>query len=300
MKKVICVVGPTGVGKTKMSVELAHHFDGEIVNCDSTQVYRHLNIATAKIKDEEKEGIVHRLFDIKELDENYTVFDFQKDARACIDDILKRGKTPILVGGTGLYLKAVLYDYQFEEENFGRKEYGLENEELYKRVLELDPNTKIHPNNRNRLTRYLNYYEATGLKLNEKEKTDTPVYDFLLIGLTTSRDVLYDRINKRVDVMLEEGLQEEARNLYDKEIFTKAVMTPIGYKELFEYFKGNLSFIEAVDLIRQRSRHYAKRQYTWFLHQMNVTWFDVDFSNFNKTVSEVIQYIDSATDKNLI
>lgn len=289
MEKIIAIVGPTGVGKTKLSIELAHKLDGEIINCDSTQVYRGLDIATAKVTEEEMDGVVHHLLSFKELEEEYTVYDFQRDARDCIEDILKRGKTPILVGGTGLYLKAVLYDYQFEEEQ-ETKQYTSSNEELYERLLQLDPYTQIHKNNRRRMERYLSYYDTTGKKLNEKEKAK-PLYDFTLIGLTTDRDTLYERINRRVDEMLRMGLLEEAREIFDKKIWTKAVMTPIGYKELFPFFKGECTLEESVALIQKRSRNYAKRQYTWFCNQMPVTWFQVHFEDFNETVQEILQTI---------
>lgn len=289
MEKIIAIVGPTGVGKTKLSIELAHKLDGEIINCDSTQVYKGLDIATAKVTEEEMDGVVHHLLSFKGLEEEYTVYDFQRDARGCIEDILKRGKTPILVGGTGLYLKAVLYDYQFEEEQ-ETKQYTSSNEELYERLLQLDPYTQIHKNNRRRMERYLSYYDTTGKKLNEKEKAK-PLYDFTLIGLTTDRDILYDRINRRVDEMLKMGLLEEAKEIFDKKIWTKAIMTPIGYKELFPFFKGECTLEESVALIQKRSRNYAKRQYTWFCNQMPVTWFQVHFEDFNETVQEILQTI---------
>lgn len=289
MKKIIGIVGPTGVGKTQLSIELAKKLDGEVINCDSTQVYKGLAIATAKVTEEEMEEIPHHLLSFQELEEDYTVYDFQKDARACIEDILKRGKTPILVGGTGLYLKAVLYDYQFEEQESTIR-YNESNEELYERILRLDPQTKIHKNNRRRMERYLSYYDETGKKLNEKEKAKK-IYDFCLIGLTTDRETLYERINTRVDKMLKQGLLKEAESLYKRNIRTKAVLTPIGYKELFAYFEGNCSLEESIAKIKQSSRHYAKRQYTWFHHQMDVTWFSVSFKNFEETVEEVYQYI---------
>ncbi len=289
MKKIIGIVGPTGVGKTQLSIELAKKLDGEVINCDSTQVYKGLAIATAKVTEEEMEEIPHHLLSFQELEEDYTVYDFQKDARACIEDILKRGKTPILVGGTGLYLKAVLYDYQFEEQE-STVRYNESNEELYERILQLDPQTKIHKNNRRRMERYLSYYDETGKKLNEKEKAKK-IYDFCLIGLTTDRETLYERINTRVDKMLKQGLLKEAESLYKRDIRTKAVLTPIGYKELFAYFEGNCSLEESIAKIKQSSRHYAKRQYTWFHHQMDVTWFSVSFKNFEETVEEVYQYI---------
>ncbi len=288
---VICIVGPTCVGKTKLSVELAKRLNGEVVNADSTQVYKELDIATAKVKEEEKDGIPHYLFDIKDIKDNYTVFDYQKDSRKVIDDILNRGKTPILVGGTGLYIKACLYDYKFEEENTLKNYEGYTNEELYEMLKSIDENTLIHPNNRKRVIRALNYYNNTNNTLSSKEKTNKLLYDTVFIGLTTKRDILYDRINKRVDKMISDGLLDEAKALYDSNIRTKAVMTPIGYKELFEYFDGNISLDEAIDLIKQRSRRYAKRQYTWFNNQMSVNWFDVDFDNFEKTIEEVLKFL---------
>lgn len=288
---VIVITGPTAVGKTKLSVELAKKINGEVINADSTQVYKGLDIATAKIKENEKEGIVHHLFDIKDITEDYTVYDYQKDARKLIDDILKRGKTPILVGGTGLYIKACLYDYKFEQDvNFN--DYNtLTNEQIYNKLKLVDKNIDIHVNNRKRLVNALNYYELTGKLFSEKEKTDKLLYDTIFIGLTIDRTLLYDRINKRVDIMVKEGLIEEALKIYKSNIRTKAVMTPIGYKELFSYFDGVKSMDECIELIKQNSRKYAKRQYTWFNNQMDINWFNVDLDNFDNTISEVYNYI---------
>ena len=291
--KIIVIVGPTGVGKTKLSIELAKKLDGEIINSDSTQVYKELDIATAKVKEEEKQNIPHHLFDIKEIDQNYTVFDYQKDCRDKINDILTRNKIPILVGGTGLYVKAALYDYKFSNENVSNNYEDISNDELYIKLKNIDPNTSIHKNNRKRVIRALNYYYNTGNILSSKEKTDKLLYDAIFIGLTTDRNILYDRINKRVDMMLKNGLLEEAKKLYDSNIRSKAVMTPIGYKELFEYFDGNKTLEEAIELIKQRSRKYAKRQYTWNNNQINVKWFDVDFDNFNSTVEEILDYLNN-------
>ena len=288
---VICIVGPTCIGKTKLSVEIAKILNGEVINADSTQVYKGLDIATAKVKEEEKEGIPHHLFDIKDIKDNYTVFDYQRDSRKVIDDIINRGKTPILVGGTGLYIKACLYDYEFEEEGTLNNYEGYTNEELYDMLKSIDKNTSIHPNNRKRVIRALNYYNNTNNTLSSKEKTDKLFIDTVFIGLTTKRDILYDRINKRVDKMINEGLLDEAKTLYDSNIRTKAVMTPIGYKELFEYFDGNITLDDAINLIKQRSRRYAKRQYTWFNNQMSVNWFDVDFDNFENTKEEVLKFL---------
>lgn len=291
MNKVIVILGPTAVGKTKLSVELAKKINGEIINADSTQVYKNLNIATAKITEEEKENIVHHLFDVKEINDDYTVYDYQKDVRKLIDDIKSRGKTPILVGGTGLYIKAALYDYEFDEEELIVSDYSkYSTDELYSMLLKIDSETKIHKNNRKRIERTLDVYNSKG-KLDKKTNKDTLLYDSIFIGLTTSRELLYDRINLRVDKMLDAGLLEEAKWLYDTNVRTKAVMTPIGYKELFEYFDGNITKDEAIELIKKNSRRYAKRQYTWFNNQMNVNWFNVDFDNFNNTIDEVYNYI---------
>lgn len=287
---VIAIIGPTCVGKTKMSVELAKKFNGEVINADSTQVFKDLNIATAKITEEEKEGIVHHLFDIKDINDDYTVFDYQKDTRALIDDIISRGKTPVLCGGTGLYVKAALYDYEFKEENNKGDYSKYSNDELYEILLKIDPNTTIHKNNRKRVERAIDCFNQNGFVPSSK-KSDKLLYDTFFIGLTTDRDYLYERINYRVDVMVNNGLLDEAKWVYETNVRTKAVMTPIGYKELFPYFEGKSSLEECLDLIKRNSRRYAKRQYTWFNNQMDVKWFDVDFNNFNNTVNNVYDYI---------
>ena len=291
MKKVIVIVGPTGVGKTKLSIALAKEFSGEIINADSTQVYKGLDIATAKVTEKEKEGISHHLFDIKKVEEDYTVYHYQMDAREKIDDILCRHKRPIMVGGTGLYIKACLYDYQLGSEVKNNLYSELSDEVLYQKLKAVDPNTTIHQNNRKRVIRALNYYEETGCPLSLKEIAEEPLIPFILIGLTTDRALLYERINNRVDEMLENGLLQEAFDIYQSQIRTKAIMTPIGYKELFPYFEHNITLEEAVNQIKQSSRRYAKRQYTWFRHQMDVQWFDVDFDHFDQTIKEVIAFI---------
>lgn len=292
MNKVIVVVGPTGVGKTKLSIELAKRINGEIINADSTQIYRGLDIATAKVTEEEKEGIPHHLFDIKDIDEDYNVYNYQQDARHCINDIISRGKTPILVGGTGLYIKAALYDYDLKEEvNVNYVNQDKDTKDLYDELIKIDPDTDIHPNNRQRIIRALNYYYKNNDLLSKKEKTNQLIYDAIFIGLTTDRDILYDRINKRVDQMVINGLLEEANKIYLSNIRTKAIMTPIGYKELFPYFSKEKTLEECLELIKQNSRRYAKRQYTWNRHQFNVKWFYVDFANFNNTVLEVLEHI---------
>lgn len=290
---IIVITGPTAVGKTKLSIELAKRLNGEIINADSTQVYKGLDIATAKIKENEKEGIPHHLFDIKNIDENYTVYDYQKDGRICIDEILKKGKTPIIVGGTGLYINALLYDYKFEDENSNYDFSNLTDQELYNKLKEIDPNISIHMNNRKRVERAYSYYLKTGKCFSEKEITHKLLYNAIFIGLTTDRSILYDKINKRVDNMLKDGLIDEAYKIYLSNIRSKAVMTPIGYKELFDYFDKKCSLEDSIELIKQRSRHYAKRQYTWFNNKMNIKWFNTDYDNFSNTVLNVMNYIES-------
>lgn len=286
---VIVITGPTGTGKTELSLFLANKLNCEIINADSTQIYKGMDIATNKVGD--TKGVPHYLFDTLDITSDYTVSHYQKDARRCIDDILARGKTPILVGGTGLYIKAALYDYEFSPKASNDYE-GYSNDELYQMLLEVDPDTDIHKNNRKRVISALNYYEANHKPYSLKEKNDTLLYDALFIGLTTDRDILYDRINKRVDEMVRNGLIDEALDIYNCGVRSKAVMTPIGYKELFGYFDGEYDLGFAIDLIKQRSRHYAKRQYTWFLNQMDLKWFDVNYDNFEETEKEVLDYIE--------
>lgn len=292
MNKIIVIVGPTCTGKTKLSIELAKKYNGEIINADSTQIYKDNDIATAKVSLEEMAGIEHHLLSIKDLKEDYTVFDYQKDARNCINKIIDKGKIPILVGGTGLYIKSVLYDYKFDLENNKKETYEqYNNEELYKKLLSVDPKTEIHPNNRKRVERALDYYFANNKPISSKEKTNKILYDAIIIGLTTDRNILYEKINERVDKMLESGLLDEANRIYESGIRTKAVLTPIGYKELFPYFEGKENLDNAILLMKQNSRHYAKRQYTWFLHQMDVKWFTTNYDNFNQTIDDVVNYI---------
>ena len=289
---IIVITGPTAVGKTKLSVELAKRLHGEVINADSTQIYKDLNIATAKVPEEEKENIPHHLLDEKEITEDYTVYDYQKDCREKIKEIENRGHLPILVGGTGLYIKAALYDYQFEEEKKEPIEESLTNTELYQLLLKVDPNTNIHPNNRKRIIRSLSYFKENGTPFSEKKTTNQLLYPTIFIGLTTDREKLYQRINERVDFMVKNGLIEEAKKIHDTNIRTKAVMTPIGYKELFSYFDGKSTLEEAINLIKKKSRNYAKRQYTWFRHQIPIVWFDVDFNDFNLTIQKVQKYIE--------
>ena len=284
---IIVIIGPTGVGKTKLSVELAKKINGEIINADSMQVYKGLDIGTAKIKKKEKEGIPHYLFDIKKVSDMYTIYDYQNDCRKTIEEIIKKGKTPILVGGSGLYIRAALYDYKLDLEDLKLDFSNLTNEELLKKCLEIDPKCNIHLNNRKRLERFLNKSLNNCALVNDSK----PLYDFTMIGLTTFRKNLYDIINNRVDKMIEEGLIDEVKSFYDKGIRSKSIMTGIGYKELYEYFDGKITLDEAKELIKKNSRHYAKRQYTFFNHQFDIKWFNTDYDNFDNTINEVYEYI---------
>lgn len=279
---ILAIIGPTAVGKTKLSIELAKKYNAIIINCDAMQVYQGLDIGTAKVTSEEKEGITHELLDFVPITQNYTVYDYQKDARKLLEKY--QGRNIIFVGGTGLYLKSALYDYRFYEETTTNSYDNLTNEELYNLALAKDKNMNIHPNNRKRLVRFLN-------KKVQEYVEPKPLYDFKIIGLTTSRDILYDKINKRVDVMFQSGLLTEVKSFYDQGIHSKALETGIGYKELYQYFDNKITLDEAKELIKKNSRHYAKRQYTFFNHQLDVKWFNTNYEDFSKTINEVEDYI---------
>ncbi len=287
-KTIIVITGPTGVGKTKLSIALAKLLAGEVINADSMQVYKDLNIGTAKIKEEEKEGIKHHLFDICELDHDYNIFEYQKDCRKKIKEIFKRGKTPILVGGSGLYIKAALFDYNFQEETIKDDYEDLSNEEILNKIKEFNPECSIHINNRKRLVRELNKCRNNNLANKNGNKL---LYKAIFIGLTTSREELYQIINRRVDKMIHKGLIQEVEELYKKKIWTKAIQTAIGYKELYKYFDQEITKEEAIELIKKNSRNYAKRQYTFLHHQISVNWFLVNFNNFKETISEIHKFI---------
>ncbi len=285
-EKLIILVGPTGVGKTNLSLKLAEKFRGEIVSGDSMQVYKGFDIGTDKIMSQERRGINHYLIDIKEPNETYSTADFQKDARSTINRISKKGKLPFLVGGSGLYLQSVIYDYQFGENKPDKKlrqelETYLEKngqEKLYKKLLELDPEQadKIHPNNHVRLIRAIESYLVTGKTMSERNKSQTKelLYDVLIIGLTLDRGALYEKINNRVDQMIEEGLIEEVEAFYRLGLSEAQSMRGIGYKEFIPYFEGRRSLEDCIDQLKQNSRNYAKRQLTWFKNKLKVNWFD--------------------------
>ena len=289
MNKIVVIIGPTGVGKTKLSISLAKYLDAVVINADSMQVYRNLNIGTAKIKESEKEGIKHYLFDICDIEEEYNIYKYQKDGRKLLDKFQKEGKNVVLVGGSGLYIKSLLYDYKFQDEEYKEAYENLTNQELLEEIKK-HHETDIHVNNRKRLIRELNKIKNNNQITSDIHKK---LYDFLLIGLTCDREKLYKIVDKRVDLMIEDGLIEEVKALYEKGINSKAIQTGIGYKELYSYFKGDISLEEAVKLIKKNTRHFIKRQYTFFKHQMDVTWLNVDFSNFEHTINEAIKIVDS-------
>ena len=285
---IIAIVGPTGVGKTKMSVSLAKKYDAQIISADSMQIYKKMDIGTAKVTKKEMENITHYMIDIKDVNDDYSVYDYQKDARKILDDLLSKNKNVIIVGGTGLYLKALLYNYEFKQ-NFNKKDFSsYTNKELYDMVLKIDADSKIHVNNRQRLESFLNNHDK-----NDKIVSDKMIYDAKIIGLTRPRDELYDAINKRVDDMIKNGLIKEAKYFYDNKVNSKAIKTAIAYKELYMYFNGEISLEDSINLIKKRSRNYAKRQYTFFNNQLNVKWFNINVSNFDETIDEVCKYIEN-------
>ena len=279
MKKVLVIAGPTASGKTSFSIELAKRLNTEIISGDSIQVYKGFDIGSGKVTEAEKEGVPHYLIDILEPGTQYSVKDFQKEARTLIDN---SSKPMIIAGGTGLYLKACLYDYVFDTEEASPRNEKYDqytNHELYEMLVERDPvqAEKIHENNRQRVLRSLTVLDNTGKRQSEiiDEQNHEPIYDFFIAGCTMAREELYERINLRVKMMIEKGLEQEVKGLLDKGItFEDPAMKGIGYREWADYFNGNLSITEVEALIARNSRRYAKRQYTWLNHQMPVHWFD--------------------------
>ncbi|MBE1553383.1 tRNA (adenosine(37)-N6)-dimethylallyltransferase MiaA [Sporosarcina limicola] len=284
--EVIAIVGPTASGKTALSVQLAKAIGGEIINGDSMQVYKGLDIGTAKITAEEMDGIPHHLFDVKEPTESFSVAEYQTEVRNWIQAIRDRGKIPIIVGGTGLYIQSVLFDFRFTEqaadiEVRGRLERELEErgaDHLYEKLVAIDPKSaeKIHPNNHRRLVRALEIIEVTGRTKDDHEDGagHAPLYDYLIVGLQLERDVLYERIHQRVDRMMENGLLEEAQTLWDEGIRSVQSVQAIGYRELHQFIEGGLSLDETVDLIKKNTRNYAKRQMTYFRNKLEIAWLD--------------------------
>lgn len=287
---IIAILGPTAVGKTALSIALAKKYKADIINFDAMQVYEELDIGTAKVTKEEMEGVPHHLLSNVSLDRNYSVYDYQKDARCLIDKLLKENKNIILVGGTGLYLKATLFDYNFSEGTTYNEYADLSNEEILDKIKSYNVEELPHLNNRKRLVRLLNKLENNEIITNNGNNL---LYkDTIFVGLTTDRDILYDKINKRVDIMFNNGLLEEVESLKDNFKNSKALNTAIGYKEFIPYFNREKTLDEVKDDIKKNSRHYAKRQYTFFNHQFNLKWFNTNYDDFNKTIDEVINYLE--------
>lgn len=304
-QKLVVLIGPTAVGKTKTSIELAKLFNGEIISGDSMQIYKRMDIGTAKISNAEMEGVPHYLIDIKEPDEPFSAAEFQELARAKIDEIACRGKLPMIVGGTGLYIQSVLYDYQFSEassdDEFRRRmemkaeQFG--NQYLHNQLLKIDRESaeRIHPNNVRRVIRALEVYHCTGKTMTElqAEQQAEAKYDAIIIGLTMEREKLYDRINRRVDMMLQAGLLQEVQQLFAEGLINCQSIQAIGYKELFDYLYGRTSFDAAVESLKQNSRRYAKRQLTWFRNKMDVKWFDMTSTDVEDHLAKKIVEISS-------
>lgn len=297
----LVIVGPTAVGKTALSIRLAKRFHGEIISCDSMQVYQGMDIGTAKATEEERAEVPHHLIDIIPPDVAFSVQEFQRLARQKIQEVHSRKHLPILVGGTGLYIEAVTYDYRvppagqdFEIRNQYQRfaeEHG--NEALHQKLEEIDPITakRLHPNDVKRVIRALEVYHLTKKPFSSFEQAEKrPYYNSMLwIGLTMPREILYQRINERVDRMLEEGFIEEVKKLYKKGYDTHLTsMQAIGYKEILSYLKGEISFTDSVELIKQGTRKYAKRQFSWFKRLRNIHWFDM---TKDKVYEEIQQFV---------
>lgn len=293
--KVIVICGPTASGKTSLSISLAKKINGEIVSCDSMQIYKEMDIGSTKPTVEEMQEIKHYLVDFVSPEKRYSVSEYKEDASKAIEEIINKGKTPIIVGGTGLYLNSLIYNIQYNEMevdlNYRRElekeaeEYGLE--VLYNRAKEIDPEAmeKVSANDKKRITRVLEIYNATGrnkTELEKKSRKEVP-YNYLIFGINMERSILYDRINKRVDIMLEQGLIEEVKNLINKYSNMPTAMQGLGYKEVKEFLDGNISKEEMIEKIKMETRRYAKRQITWFKRIENIIWLD----GLNKTEENV-------------
>ncbi len=286
-EKVIVICGPTASGKTAISIELAKKINGEIVSCDSMQIYKEMNIGTAKPTQDERQGIKHYLLDFVSPDERYSVADYKKDAKQAIKEILQKGKTPIVVGGTGLYIDSLIYEIEYQNIEFDEKyrnhleeqanEKGLE--ELYEQAKKIDPEAieKISKNDKKRILRILEIYHATGKNKTEQEKESRKKeveYDYKVYALNWDRSKLYERIDKRVDIMIEQGLIDEVKEIYQKYRKFPTAMQGLGYKEVVEYLNGQTTKDEMIDKIKQETRRYAKRQLTWFRKNKQTIWLD--------------------------
>ena len=308
----VVIVGPTASGKTELSIELAKKMNGEIISGDSMQVYRQMNIGTAKVTETEMEGIPHYLIDILNPDESFSAYEFKKRAEVLIEDITKRGKVPIIAGGTGLYIQSLIYDYPFDDENISvEKELRvkekmdvlnqLNNDDLHRYLASFDETSAkdIHPNNRKRVLRAIEYYLKTKKLLSSRKKVQqfTENYDTLLVGIEMSRKTLYTRINKRVDIMLGHGLFNEVKALVEQGFESSQSMQAIGYKELVPVIKGEMELEPAIELLKQHSRQYAKRQLTWFKNKMNVQWFDRETMSLQMMLDEITTQINKRSSK---
>ncbi len=297
---IVCVVGPTAVGKTALSIEIAQRFNGEVISGDSMQVYRGMDIATAKVTPEEQQNIPHHLIDILRPDEDFSVFDFKARVTQLITDIRSRGRLPIIAGGTGMYLDSVIRDYALSEEKrdpLYEQKIAADIEKLgidavYDRLVEVDPEQakKTHKNNVRRVIRALEVYDRTGQTMTEYQRNqeDSP-YNVILIGLDMDRALLYERINARVDQMVELGLFQEARKFYDLGLKDAPSMRAIGYKELIGYFEGQLTEEASIDLLKRNSRRYAKRQLTWFRNKMAVEWYAMTPETKNEVFQKILK-----------
>lgn len=287
-KTVIAIVGPTAVGKTKLGIELAKKFNGEVISGDSMQVYKGMDIGTAKVRKEEMHGIPHHMLDIREPHEDFSVVQFQTEVQKHIEAINSNEKTPILVGGSGLYIQAILYNYKFSDQKrdpvFTSKLEKIHEEKgphfLHNQLkkIDLEQAKSIHPNNVRRVIRALEVYETTGKTMSayKEEQNKGSPYHFIIIGLTMEREILYNRINNRVDLMIEEGLVNEVKTLYEKGLKEYQSMNAIGYKEFIPYFENKQTLERSIQLLKRNSRRYAKRQYTWFKNKMPVHWYSVN------------------------
>ena len=295
-QKVIAITGPSSSGKTKLAIETAKALNGEIISVDSRQIYKELDIGSAKPALEEREGIVHHLIDVVNVTDEYTAADFCDAASYIINDIIRRGKMPILAGGTGLYFRILLQDFDLPRVAPDKKlREELEQKtstELYDMLLSLDYDAaqKIHFNNKVKIIRALEVCKTLGIPMSRARKKKESKYQTLWVGLNSqNRDFLYDRINNRVEIMFEKGLMKEAENLFNKYGKNKILMSTIGYQEIFPYLNGNITFEAAKELLKQNTRRYAKRQISWFKSNEDVHWFDIEKESFEKILDFIIE-----------
>ena len=306
MRKIIVVAGPTAVGKTKYAIEAAKAFDGEVVSCDSMQLYKYMDIGSAKPTAEELAQVPHHLVDLIDPADAFSVAEYQKLAREAIEDIFARGKVPVIAGGTGLYLNSILYDMDFSNAKQDlnlrsqlekeAEEFGPEYVHNKLRELDLEAASRIHPNNVKKVIRAIEG-ALSGDNIKDFKECNTKVKDFerILIGLTRDREELYDRINLRVDLLVEQGLFDEVKGLLDKGLTASDIsMKGIGYKEIIGYFEGKYSEEEAIDLIKKNTRHLAKRQITWFKRYEDIHWIDISqFENDEKAIEGMLEWLKS-------